>query len=164
MRRILPHPRLTLLIILTWMALANAWHPGSFVFAVLMGLVIPWLTARWWPERPAIPLSRLPLAIEYAGVVLWDIVKSNIAVARIVLFLPNERLQPAWVAVPLDLTVPEAVAVLAGTVTMTPGTLSCDFTPDGRTLLVHCLHAPDPQSVCDEIKARYEARLRRIFP
>jgi multicomponent K+:H+ antiporter subunit E len=34
---------------------------------------------------------------------------------------------------------------------------------DGKSLLIHCLHAPDPDAVRDEIKARYEARLMRIF-
>ena len=46
---------------------------------------------------------------------------------------------------------------------MTPGTLTADLSADGRLLLVHALHAPDPDAVRDEIKSRYEARLQRIF-
>ncbi len=57
----------------------------------------------------------------------------------------------------------EAISLLAGTITMTPGTLTADVSADGRTLLVHALHAPDPDAVRDEIKTRYEARLKRIF-
>jgi multicomponent K+:H+ antiporter subunit E len=95
--------------------------------------------------------------------VLYDIVKSNFIVAGIVLFKPSSQLQSAWVTVPLDLRSPEAITVLAGTITMTPGTLTADMSGDGRALLVHCLHAPDPEEVRDEIKTRYEARLMRIF-
>ena len=53
--------------------------------------------------------------------------------------------------------------MLAGTITLTPGTLSADLSRDGRSLLVHALHAPDPDAVRDDIKNRYERRLKEIF-
>ena len=46
---------------------------------------------------------------------------------------------------------------------MTPGTVTADMTADGTTLLIHSLHAPDPDAIRDDIKSRYEARLKRIF-
>jgi multicomponent K+:H+ antiporter subunit E len=101
--------------------------------------------------------------VGYVLLVLYDIVKSNFIVARIVLFMPKDSIQPAWVTVPLDLQTPEAITVLAGTIIMTPGTLTADMSSCGRSLLIHCLHAPDPAAVRDEIKERYEARLKRIF-
>jgi multicomponent K+:H+ antiporter subunit E len=52
---------------------------------------------------------------------------------------------------------------LAGTITLTPGTLTADFAADGKSLLIHSLHAPNPDAVRNEIKTRYEARLREIF-
>jgi multicomponent K+:H+ antiporter subunit E len=33
----------------------------------------------------------------------------------------------------------------------------------GRVLLIHSLHAPDPDAIRDDIKSRYETRLKRIF-
>jgi len=67
------------------------------------------------------------------------------------------------VTIPLDLRSPEAITVLAGTITMTPGTVSADLSADGRALLVHCLDADHPDAVRDEIKTRYERRLKEIF-
>ena len=160
-RKILPHPHLTLLLTVVWLLLANAYTINSLVFGLLMGLVIPWITAPYWPDRPII--RNLPKIIEYILIVFYDILVSNIVVARIVLFLPNSKLQPAWVTVPLDLHEPEAITVLAGTITLTPGTLTAEVSADGHSLLVHCLHAPDPDGVRDDIKARYEARLKEIF-
>ena len=101
--------------------------------------------------------------VGYVAIVVYDIVKSNFIVARIVLFMPNDRIRSAWITVPLDLRSPEAISLLAGTITMTPGTLTADFSACGRVLLIHCLHAPNPDAVRDEIKTRYEARLKRIF-
>lgn len=160
-RKLFPHPHLTILLTVVWLLLANAYTLNSLVFGLLMGLVIPWITAPYWPDRPII--RNVPKILEYMVIVFYDIVMSNIAVAKIVLFLPNSKLQPAWVSVPLDLHEPEAITVLAGTITMTPGTLTAEVAADGHSLLVHCLHAPDPDGVRDDIKARYERRLKEIF-
>ncbi len=76
---------------------------------------------------------------------------------------PNSNLRPAWVVVPLDLKQPEAISILAGTITLTPGTVSADLSDGGHSLLVHALDAPDPDEVRDQIKDRYERRLKGIF-
>ena len=46
---------------------------------------------------------------------------------------------------------------------LTPGTVTADVSQNGNALLVHCLHAPDPDAVAADIKSRYESRLLRIF-
>lgn len=161
LRKLFPHPYLTLLLVITWMLLVNHLKLGSLVLAVILGTIIPIITAPYWPDRP---ILRNPMAIiGYVLIVMYDIVKSNFIVAAIVLLRPNSQLKPAWVSVPIDLRTPEAITVLAGTITMTPGTVTADMSGDGRSLLIHCLHAPDPDAVRDEIKSRYEARLMRIF-
>ncbi|MFB2531604.1 Na+/H+ antiporter subunit E [Paracoccus sp. p4-l81] len=161
LRRLLPHPFLTLLLTLTWLMLVNRLSLESLIFGLILGLIIPAMTAPYWPDRARI--RNIPAIVSYVLIVLYDIVVSNIVVARIVLFTPNRDLRPAWVTVPLDLRSPEAITVLAGTITLTPGTVTADLAEDGRSLLIHCLHAPDPASVITDIKSRYEARLKEIF-
>lgn len=160
LRRLFPHPYLTLLLVFVWMALINDVTLGVAVMGVILGTVTPLITAAYWPDRPRIDLVR---AAGYVLLVMWDIVVANVVVARIVLFMPVRDLRPAWIVVPLELRTPEAITVLAGTITMTPGTVSADFSADGRAILVHCLHAPDPEAVVRDIKARYERRLKEIF-
>ena len=161
LRRLFPHPTLSLLLAVIWMLLVNQFKIGSLVMAGILGTVIPLVIAPYWPNRPT--LRNLPAMIGYVAIVLYDIVKSNFIVARIVLFMPNDAIRSAWITVPLDLRTPEAISLLAGTITMTPGTLTADMSACGRALLIHSLHAPDPDAVRDEIKTRYEARLKRIF-
>ncbi len=161
LRRLLPHPWLTALLTVIWLMLVNRLSLESLIFGAMLGLVIPVATAAYWPDRP--PLRNLPGIVSYVLVVIYDICKSNVIVARIVLFMPREDLRPAWITIPLDLRTPEAITILAGTITLTPGTVTADIAEDGRSLLVHCLHAPDPVSVIDDIKSRYEARLKEIF-
>ena len=161
MRRLFPHPYLTLLLVILWMLLVNQVQLGSLLMAVVLGTLIPLVTASYWPNRPV--MRNLPAMIGYVGIVLYDIVRSNFVVARIILFLPAGAIRSVWITVPLDLRSPEAISLLAGTITMTPGTLTADMSACGRVLLIHCLHAPDPDAVRDAIKTRYEARLKRIF-
>jgi multicomponent K+:H+ antiporter subunit E len=161
LRRLLPHPILTLLLTLTWVLLASTWTLNSLVFGFLLGLIIPFLTQPYWPQQ--MRLKKPMVIIEYILIVLYDIVVANMVVARIVVFKPNAKRHPAWVAVPLDLLTPEAITVLAGTITMTPGTVSADVSAEGHALLVHCLDAPNPDAVRNEIKQRYERRLKEIF-
>ena len=86
----------------------------------------------------------------------WTTLDTNLRAGRLrLIFVADE--------IPLELRSPEAIAVLAGTITMTPGTVSADLSSDGRSLLVHCLDAADPDDVVASIKSRYERRLKEIF-
>ncbi|MDO5603854.1 MAG: Na+/H+ antiporter subunit E [Paracoccus sp. (in: a-proteobacteria)] len=161
MKRLFPHPYLSVLLVLTWLMLVNDFRYGSLVFGMIIAVLIPLLIAPYWPTRPS--FHSPARAVPYFLLVLWDIVVANVQVARIVLFMPASDLRPAWVVVPLDLRSPEGIATLAGTITLTPGTVSCDLSECGRALLVHCLHAPDPDSIVSDIKTRYENRLKEIF-
>lgn len=157
-----PHPRLTLFVAVVWLMLVDEATPGALVMAVVVGLLVPWATRSFWPDRP--PLRSAIRIAAYAAIVAWDIVVANFQVAAVVLFRRRAALRPAFVAVPLELRSPEAITALATTITLTPGTVSCDLSSDGRALLVHCLDAPDPQAAADGIKRRYERRLMEIFP
>lgn len=157
----LPHPLLTILLTLVWALLHNSYSSGTIAFGLLLGVGIPILTAAYWPNRPK--LARPLKMFSYSLIVMWDIIVANVQVAIIVLFKRNEDMRPNWVVIPLDLRTPEAIAILAGTITLTPGTVSADLSDQGHALLVHALDAPNPDEVRDEIKQRYERRLKEIF-
>ena len=158
---LLPHPLLTLLLAVVWTLLQNDVSAGMIVFGVILGVIIPFGTSIWWPNRPS--GFRIGKMISYSFLVIWDIFVANVQVAWIVLTRPNDKLRPVWIEVPLDLRQPEAISVLAGTITLTPGTVSADLSDEGHSLLVHALDADDPDAVRDEIKDRYERRLKEIF-
>ena len=101
-------------------------------------------------------------AIRLTGVVLKDIVVSNITVARLVLG-PMSRLQPAWLPVPLASDHPRVNALFATIITTTPGTVSCVIDEQRRLILVHALNCDDPASMIQDMKTRYEAPLMRVF-
>lgn len=161
LNRLVPHPVLSITLMLVWLALVNTVTLGNLLLGGALGIAVPILTSAYWPDRPNL---KNPLAIaEYALVVLWDIIVANIHVAAIILFRRSSDIHSHWIVVPLELTSAEAITVLAGTITLTPGTVSVTFSADAGSLLVHCLHTDDPDSVRANIKARYERRLMEIF-
>lgn len=161
MSRLLPHPLLTLVITGVWILLVNEVSLGVVLLGIVIGVLIPMFTSPYWPGKPRV---RHPFKIlAYMGIVLWDIVVSNIQVAYLVLFRRGDSLRSKFVTIPLEITTPEAITVLAGTITMTPGTVSADLSACGRALLVHCLETDDPEETVAQIKHRYERRLKEIF-
>jgi multicomponent K+:H+ antiporter subunit E len=159
-KRWLPAPLLSTTLFVVWLLLNNTLDPAHVALAAALAVTIPWFTEKLRPERPRV---RKPLAIARLGlVVLWDIVLSNIEVARRILG-PEAAIRPAFVWVPLEISDPHAIVTLAGIITMTPGTLTADVSPDRRHLLVHAFNVDDEAALVAQIKARYEAPLKEIF-
>ncbi|SEI79526.1 multisubunit potassium/proton antiporter, PhaE subunit [Sphingomonas sp. OV641] len=161
MKRILPHPGLSALLLLIWLLMLNALSMGGLVLGSIFAIVIPLFTAAFWPDRPLMKWG-LPL-LGFLLLVLRDIVVANFHVARLILFRRNAELRTAWLSIPLDLRSAEAITLLAGTISLTPGTVSADISTDGRFLLVHALDVADPEAEIANIKSRYERRLMEIF-
>lgn len=160
-QRWLPHPLLSLVLIYLWMALVDNFELGSLVVGILLGIAIPIATRSIWESTPKI--GSMGLVVMFVLILLWDIMIANVQVALTILFRPTQDLRPKWFAVPLDLKSQEAIALLASTVSLTPGTVSCDLSGDGRSLLVHALDTSDTDAEVTKIKQRYENRLKRIF-
>ena len=159
--RLIPHPLLSITLVVVWLGLVNTVTLGNLLLGAFLGLVVPMITAPYWPNRPR--LRRPLVAVRYILVVLWDIIVANVQVAWIILFKRNADFRSHWINVPLDLRSPEAITVLAGTITMTPGTISAMLAADGRSILVHCLHTEDPDRERGRIKQRYERPLMEVF-
>lgn len=160
MNRLIPHPGLSVLLVIMWVVMVNDLTFGALFLGLIVGLAVPLFTAAYWPGRPNVNFIS---GSAYIAIVVWDIVVANFEVAAIILFKPNHKLQPAWLSIPLDLDTPEAITVFAGTISLTPGTVSADVSACGTFLLVHALHAPDPAAEIARTKQRYEARLKRVF-
>lgn len=163
MRRLLPHPLTSAVLVAGWLLLAG-FSVAHFVLALTVAVLLPHFTRRFIGESMghARGWRGLARAVPFALLVTWDIVVANVAVARLVLG-PPARLRPVYVEVPLELREPLALSLLASIVSMTPGTVSSDLSDDRQRLLVHVLDADDPAAVVAQIKSRYERPIAEIF-
>lgn len=156
----LPHPLLSLALLVLWLLLVNRLSAGHLLLGGVLGWLIPLATAGFWPEPIRI---RRPLTVlHYLGVLMIDIVRGSFDVARLILQDPA-RLRPAFVRVPLALHTDLAISLLANTISLTPGTVSVLLAADRRSLFVHTLNTDDGDALVAEIKQRYEAPLKKIF-
>ena len=160
-RRLLPSIPQSLTVFAFWLLMAEDIGPASISMALLLAWLMPLLAARL--EREFARLGRLRGIWVLMGRLLWDILVANLTVARQVLGNTG-KLQPRFVWLPLDLTNIHGISALTSVITLTPGTVSAELSEDRRHLLIHCLHVEDPQALIDEIKTRYEAPLREVFP
>ena len=156
-----PRPRLSASLLAIWLLLNQSLAPGQFVMGAILAILIARLTARVWPTP--IRLRRPDLALRYLGRLLWDIVIANLEVTRLIMTRPVESLHPRFIELPLEVQDDLVVALLAATITLTPGTIAVDVTPDRRRLLIHCLDAKDESGRIAVLKTRYEALLREMF-
>jgi len=157
----LPHPLLSLLLLILWLLLNNTAAPGHLVLGAAFGIIIPLFTRRFWPQRLAV--GHFTAALHLAGRVIVDIVQANFSVAKVVLG-PKSAVRPMFVKVPLDVKSDFAVTLLASVVSLTPGTVSADIDVANGFLLVHALSTEQPDDLVRQIKSRYESLIKEIFP
>lgn len=155
-------PTLVLGLTVLWLILNQTLAPAHIAFGLVLAVVLAWASSGLRPLRARV--RRLDTAVALLLVVVSDIVRSNISVARIVLSLgPDRELQSGFLRIPLELHDPHGLAALAAIITSTPGTVWVGLSPDDNTLTLHVLDLQDEGEWIRTIKQRYEAPLRRIF-
>lgn len=161
---LLRHPLAVLCLTLLWLLLQGSVAPGQILLGSALAAVVTKVSSTFWThaEPPRRPLL-LALYLWRAAV---DVVIANLRIAALIL-TPARPPRPAFVELPLELENPFARYLLATTVSLSPGSLSADFSADQRVLLVHLLDTPDQNAAaaeCARIKDRYEGLLQEIFP
>jgi multicomponent K+:H+ antiporter subunit E len=161
MNRWLPFPLLSACLLGMWLLLNQTLSAGHILLGGLLALLGGWLMTAL---QPAIGRVRNPRAIvTLAFLVLADIIRSNIAVAQIILGLRDRRVMSGFLNIPIDMRNRYGLAALACIITATPGTLWVQFDPRNGMLMIHVLDLIDESVWIDTIKGRYERLLLEIF-
>lgn len=162
MTRLLSYPLLAIAFLLLWLLLWESVSPGALLLGSVLAVAGSGVLARLgMPKRRLGRLRALPgLLFD----VLMEIVRSNNAVARIIL----QPRQPAarragFVLIPLDMRNPYGLSALACILTATPGTVWVDYDARGGTMLLHVLDLVDEETWIRTIKDKWERRLMEIF-
>ena len=108
------------------------------------------------------PFKKVGRAIGLAAFFIWELLVANVRVAADVL-RPRTSIQPAVVAIPLDITSDAEILLLSALINITPGSVTIDLSEDRRTLFVHVMHMTSPETSRFEIKTGFEQRVKRLF-
>lgn len=138
---------------LSWSALV-----GSFTLTnLLIGYAIGY--AALWVARPLFKASnyfeRVWRVLRLILLFIYELVISSFRVVWDVL-TPTHLSRPGIIAVPLDAESDEEILLVANLISLTPGSLSLDVSPDRKTLYVHAMFVDDPETLRQEIKQGLE--------
>ena len=160
MSRLLPYPLLAVSLLAMWLLL-NGLSLGHIVLGSVIGIAASNVTAPLQPPRSRI--ARWHLIPRLVALVLVDVWRSNVAVARLILLPGRHRRVSGFVVVPLELREPAALAILACILTCTPGTAWVEYDSTANKLLIHVFDLVDEAHWIDLIKNRYERLLLELL-
>mgnify|MGYP002403866088 CR=1 FL=1 len=161
MRRWLPYPVIALGLLGMWLLLRGSVSAGSILLGGVFAIGGAWALSAL--EPPRMRFRRPRAALELAWVVLKEIVRSNDAVARIILRPRPGPRTSGFVRIPLDMRTPYGLATLACIITATPGTIWVEYDSADNSMLLHVLDLIDEEEWVRIVKGRYEKPLMEIF-
>jgi multicomponent K+:H+ antiporter subunit E len=157
----LPYPLLSAALLILWLLLNQTISAGHLILGGMLAIAASWAMAALRPEKPRI--RRPGVAIRLLGMVLFDIIRSNIAVGRIIVRPGEPGMNAGFMTIPLELRSRHGLAVLSIIITSTPGTIWVNYDAAKGTLLLHVLDLVDETVWIRLIKGRYERLLMEIF-
>jgi multicomponent K+:H+ antiporter subunit E len=158
---LLPYPLLSAALVVLWLLLNQSISAGHVILGSVIAVLASWAMAALRPDKPRI--RRPGAALRLAGLVLIDILRSNLAVGRIIVRSREPGVNAGFMTIPLDLRSLQGLAVLSIIITSTPGTVWVNYDAAKGTLLLHVLDLIDETVWIRTIKDRYERRLMEIF-
>jgi multicomponent Na+:H+ antiporter subunit E len=145
---------------LVWAVMTEKFTQENFLFGLGLGFLLLFLLRDVVGTKA---YSKKVWQVTYFGLYfLWELLIANLHVAYEVI-TPKLHMRPAIVAVPLDLKSDFQITLLANLITLTPGTLSLDISPDKKTLYVHGMYVDDIDEFRRSIKQGFEKRVQELF-
>ena len=147
---------LNLLFAAGWMLLVGDYNSLTFISGYLIGYLTLWLTQPFRTETRY--FSRFHAALALGFYFLYELLLSTARVVIDVLTVHNLS-QPDIIRVPLEAKTDLEITILANLVSLTPGTLALDISPDKAYLIIHAMFAEDPDKIISDIKNGMEKKL-----
>ena len=156
-------PALFAVLLALWLLLQQSLAATDLLAGIAIAAAGLYAYSRLTSAAPP-PRFRLRAILELAALFADDVVRSNLAVARIVLGLGRAGRRAGFVTLALELRDPRGLAVLACIVTATPGTSWGRYDAARNAVTIHMLDLVDGDAWARAFKSRYERRLLEIFP
>ena len=150
----------SILLALAWAALQGEMTLGNLMTGYVISYAILALLAKGG-VMPSTLVSRTLHALRLGAFFAWELVLANFRVAADV--LRGNRMEPAVVAIPLDVTSDGEILLLSMLINITPGSVTIDLSEDRQTLFVHVMHMKSADETRREIKNGFERRVKLLF-
>lgn len=108
------------------------------------------------------PIRALFLTVKFIGFYLKALIAANLRIAWD-LITPGLQIEPGFIAIPLRTQNDQEILIFSNLVTMTPGTLSLDVSPDRRFLYVHAIYLQNIENVRGHISEDLQSRVLEVL-
>lgn len=147
---------------ITWMFVTGSANLPTFVQGLFFGMPLSFAFRRFYPgELNTSKLERTPFLVEYVVIFIEALVVSNLEVAYRILN-PSKSVEPEVIEYSSSLDHPTALAILADSITLTPGTLVLDHSEEENKMLIHCLNGGCEEETKKDIR-KWEKILEKVY-
>ena len=144
-------------VFLFWLLLSGYFTTLLISLGVLSSLLVVWLLWRMdHVDKEVRTIAHIPAVVLYALWLLWQVIKSNIDVARRI-WDPKLPIQPTWRRLDIRISSVLEITFYANSITLTPGTLTVDV-KEGHFVV----HALSEEAMLELLEGEMERRIRRI--
>jgi multicomponent Na+:H+ antiporter subunit E len=150
----------SMLLALAWVALQGEISLLNLAVGYAIGYAILALLGKGH-VIPSTLVRRTIHAADLAGFFAWELLIANFRVAADV--VRGHQIEPAVVAIPLDVTSDGEILLLSMLINITPGSVTIDLSDDRQTLYVHVMHMRSADETRREIKSGFERRVKLVF-
>lgn len=144
-------------LFLFWLLLSGHGELLILGFGILSALIVTLVLRKMDRiDREIIAFTPGLRVISYFGWLLWQVVLSNIDVARRI-WNPALPIRPCWQRLDTSVSTPLEKTLYANSITLTPGTLTTDVREDH-----FMIHSLTPEGIEELRKGEMEERIRRL--
>ncbi|MBU8905600.1 Na+/H+ antiporter subunit E [Desertibacillus haloalkaliphilus] len=150
---------LSIVLAFIWMILQNSYTALDFIVGYFIGILILFVLRRFL--RFDFYFMRVIASVKLLFLFIKELILANIDVIKIVLS-PKMNIEPGIVAVPTKLKSEWELTLLGCLISLTPGTLTMDFSDDNKYLYVHAIHVPDRDKMIKQIQNTFEKAILEV--
>lgn len=144
----------------TWFFLSGTFTMGSFIVGLIFGYFCLYLAQSQVPSIKGYA-GRVAAVISFILFFISEVAKSTASVVKMIVY-PGYPKSPGLIAVPLTTKNDAVLTIMANFTTITPGSISMDFSDDKSTMYIHALDLSDPEEFIASIQD-LEKRVQRLF-
>jgi multicomponent Na+:H+ antiporter subunit E len=131
---------LNIFIAFLWMLLNDGWSSLDFLIGYIIGLGLIFIMRHFFPTP--FYLRKLWAVVKFMVVVTRELILSSIFVIRLVVS-PRLTFAPGIFSLETKLEGDWEITVLSLLITLTPGSVVMEVSPEGKILYVHAIDIPD---------------------
>jgi multicomponent Na+:H+ antiporter subunit E len=150
---------INIVIAVIWMFLQNEFSFVQFFIGYIVGLLMLFFLRRFL--RFDFYFRKVYAFFKLIMLFIYKLILANYDVVKIII-KPKMDIQPGIIAVPTSLKTDWEKTLLANLISLTPGTLTMNFSEDGQTLYIHSIHVPDKEAAIKEIHESFERAILEV--